>query len=107
MRRKPLNYNTELRHLSVSGVTKCPTLPQCQSNYLKQEVRNTFNSIPKMKAGGMTALTLSQQSEVSSTQTKRYCSGSMLASDGEEHALSYSVESLADGFYIRVKLQQG
>ncbi len=80
-------------------------LPTCPSQNAATEVIRLANTLDSLKSTGRTAVSLSGQTEVSATETLRSCSGTLLVSDGSQHATTYSFEQRATDVFARINVQ--
>ena len=104
--RHPITYSFETRPNSQYYVRiVLSILPTCPSQSATAEVIRLANTLDSLKSTGRTAVSLSGQTEVSATETLRSCSGTLLVSDGGQHAMTYSFEQRPTDVYARINVQ--
>ena len=80
-------------------------LPKCSSSQAATEVKRFANTLESLTSAGLTADSLVEQQQVSSTADLRSCKGAMLLSDGSRHPITYTFETRPNSqFYVRIVL---
>ena len=80
-------------------------LPKCPSSQAATEVKRFANTLDSLKSAGLTADSLIEQQQVSSTADLRSCKGTMLLSDQSRHPITYTFETRPNSqFYVRIVL---
>lgn len=86
-------------------------LPDCASRDTAADLKTVFDDLPVARLAGVRAVSLGGQVEVAqgpgTVPTVRYCSGTMLATDNEEYAVSYSFERRQEDVIVRLQLGTG
>ena len=80
-------------------------MPKCDSGASLSQVKDIFNDIPLVKSEGITALDVTNPTEISSQEKSRSCQATVSISNGNSVGVAYVITDRGDSYYYQVNIQ--